>query len=89
MTAAAQNLIANRISSYRAAKDVPMAALAGRLGVAESQLRQLEQGRRLPTLPTLRKIAEFFELSASEIGRYVLAASGTACGPRPRARRNA
>ncbi len=60
------------------------AALAGEVGISESQLGVLERERDLPTLPTLKRVARYFDFTFEQVGRYVMESEGRACGPRRR-----
>lgn len=80
------NLIAETITQYRKKGDRPRAALAEAIGISESQLRELELGERLPSIPTLARVARFFHLAPEVIGQFVLKARGEAPGPKPRSR---
>jgi transcriptional regulator with XRE-family HTH domain len=77
-------LVGEAIKGRRAEQGLSRAALAGQMGVSESQLAALEAERDLPTVPTLKRVAVFFGFTAEQVGAYVLQAKGAVCGPKPK-----
>lgn len=75
-------LLGEAIKRRREERQESRAALALQIGLSESQLGVLEKERDLPTLPTLKKVAQFFHFSPEQVGLYVLSSSGQAPGPR-------
>lgn len=56
-------MIMNRIKSLRKAKKITQKQLGDVLGVAESTISMYESGNRQPDVDTMRKIADYFNVT--------------------------
>lgn len=80
-----------RVKTLRLQKTMNQLELAGRLGVSQTHMSNLERGRTNLTLELLARLAEVFECSLDEIvfGRRPAAAAAPQSGESPaEARRN-
>lgn len=59
--------IGNRIKQLRAIKKLSQKQVAAEIGVDQGQYSRLESGKVEPTLSSLQKIADVFEISLSEL----------------------
>jgi DNA-binding XRE family transcriptional regulator len=73
-------LIARTIREYRARHGMTLIGMQIDLGISYAQISALESGAALPSLPTLRRIAEFFGFSPRQLGDYVLSVEGARPG---------
>lgn len=59
--------IAQRIESLRTGKNLSRPALAAALGLPRTAIEKFETGRLTPTQAQLERLAEFFEITVSEL----------------------
>lgn len=69
------------IAAYRVAVDLTLSEMAVKVGVGVGPLWKLERGDGFPTLQTLKVLAEFFDWSAEDVGRFVLSCDVPRAGP--------
>jgi len=62
-----QATLAELLRVLRARRGLTVAEAATRMGIQRHTLRDLELGRRTPTIPTLHKIAEGYGISVEEL----------------------
>ena len=64
-----KNVIGENIKARRESRGTSQEALAGLMGIGVSTLIRIENGKQDPTLPTLRKVADFFECELVDLLR--------------------
>ncbi|KAB2387538.1 XRE family transcriptional regulator [Bacillus toyonensis] len=62
-----QQIIGTRIKEVRTKNKITQAQLAEKIGSDTKYIGHIEQGRRLPTLLTLKLIADALEITISEL----------------------
>jgi transcriptional regulator with XRE-family HTH domain len=69
-------VIGETLQRYRGEHGLTREQLAVLLGVSAGTVYVLEKGRSLPSVPTLRDIAQLIGMDASAVGALVLSANG-------------
>ena len=61
------DFIAKNIKRLRGLKKITQKEVAMTVGIPQGQYSRIESGKVTPTIPTLQKIADLFEVSLSEL----------------------
>lgn len=59
--------VARNVRRYRKERGLSQLELATLLGLTESFVSKLEQGRTAPSFPTIDKLAKIFKINASQL----------------------
>ncbi len=78
-----QATLAELLRVLRARQGLTVAEAAARMGIQRHTLRDLELGRRTPTIPTLHKIAEGYAIPVEELLGEPALSAGKAEAPSP------
>ncbi len=57
----------NNLKLYREGRNINLNELSDYVGVSERHLRFIENGRRTPSLPVAKKIADFLQYNIEDI----------------------
>lgn len=80
------NAIGTALKEYRIKTGISQEALAGHLGVSQSQLGHYEAGENAPTAASLKRIAKALGWTARRLGELVLGSDYPTRKNRPRRR---
>ncbi len=62
----------NKIKEFRIEKKLKQSALAGRVGIHQSEISKIETGERMPSVYLAEKIAKVLEKSVNDVFPDVL-----------------